>query len=205
MKAALWVTVAAVLVALGAATVVLWPRSDDGPPSTPLPAEPAPVVPPSQTSHISATVYYGAASGAGLAARRVEVPLASTAAAQGEAILRASLADAPSGTVRVVPRGTRLRAFFVDAQGTAYVDLTSEVRRLHPGGSFFEALTVAALVNAVTANLSAVRRVQLLVDGLAVETLAGHIDVGRPLVQDLSLVVTAAPQTGKRVPEAPPR
>ena len=76
--------------------------------------------------------------------------------------------------MRVVPVGTRLRAFFVDSRGDAFLDLTSEVRSAHPGGSFGEALTVAALVNAVTTNLRAVRRVQLLVEGEEVETLAGH-------------------------------
>ena len=34
-------------------------------------------------------------------------------------------------------------------------------------------MTVSAIVNAVTANLPAVRRVQLLVDGKEVDTIAG--------------------------------
>ena len=73
----------------------------------------------------------------------------------------------------------------MDSRGDAFLDLTSEVRSAHPGGSFGEALTVAALVNAVTTNLRAVRRVQLLVEGEEVETLAGHLDVSQPLVPDL--------------------
>jgi hypothetical protein len=144
---------------------------------------------PAQSPHITATVFFGAQSGGGLMATRVEVPLGATIGAQGEAILRAALADPPSGAVRVVPRGTRLRAFFLDDRGDAFVDLTSEVRRLHTGGSFGEALTVAALVNAVTVNVRAARRVRILVDGEEYETLAGHVDIGRPLAQDLSLVV----------------
>jgi hypothetical protein len=163
-------------------------RDPRGGPRPVVTAEPPP--PASQTSHITATVYFGATSGAGLVARRVEVPLAATAAAQGEAILRAALTDPPPGALRVVPRGTRLRSFFLDAHGEAFIDVTSEVRRLHPGGSFSEALTVAAVVGAVTTNLSAVRRVRLLVDGHQVETLAGHLDISRPLLPDLSLVVS---------------
>jgi hypothetical protein len=49
-------------------------------------------------------------------------------------------------------------------------------------------LTVHALVNAVTANLPAVMRVQILIDGREVDTLAGHVDLRRPLVRDRSLV-----------------
>ena len=49
-------------------------------------------------------------------------------------------------------------------------------------------LTVYAIVNAVTANLPSVQRVQILVDGKEVDTIAGHIDVRRPLARDGSLV-----------------
>jgi hypothetical protein len=149
----------------------------------------APLPAASPTAHINATVFFGAANGRGLVAQRVEVPLESNVAAQGEAILQAALADPPAGLMRVVPSGTRLRAFYVDGRGDAFLDLTTEVQSAHPGGSFGEALTVAALVNAVTTNLRAVRRVQLLVEGEEVETLAGHLDVSQPLVPDASLVV----------------
>ena len=63
-----------------------------------------------------------------------------------------------------------------------------EISPAHPGGSMTELLTVHAIVNAVTANLPAVQRVQILVDGREVDTLAGHVDVRRPLGRDTSLV-----------------
>ena len=40
----------------------------------------------------------------------------------------------------------------------------------------------------MTANLPAVQRVQILVDGKEVDTIAGHVDVRRPLERDTSLV-----------------
>jgi hypothetical protein len=90
--------------------------------------------------------------------------------------------------VSVIPKGTTLRAFFVTERGDAFVDLSRDVSTAHPGGSLTELLTVHAIVNAVTANLPAVQRVQILVDGREVDTLAGHVDVRRPLVRDASLV-----------------
>ena len=159
-------------------------------PSTARPPVAIVNAPATATSHITATLFFGAHGGAGLAPARMEVPLAPTIAEQAEAILRAALADPPAGMLRVVPRGTRLRAFYTDGRGEAFVDVTSDVVRLHPGGSFGEALTVAALVNAVTANLVAVRTVRLLVEGREVDTLAGHVDVSGPLSQDMSLVVS---------------
>jgi hypothetical protein len=52
-------------------------------------------------------------------------------------------------------------------------------------------MTVQAIVNAVTANLPAVKRVQIMVDGREVDTIAGHVDVRRPLTPDTSLVKEA--------------
>jgi hypothetical protein len=47
---------------------------------------------------------------------------------------------------------------------------------------------VYAIVNAVTANLPAIQRVQLLVEGKEVDTIAGHVDVRRPLERDATLL-----------------
>jgi germination protein M len=144
---------------------------------------------PTQTSHITATLFFGDGAGRGLVARRVDVPLGQSVSEQGEAILLAALGNPPQGTTRVVPVGTRVRAFYLDSTGTGFVDLSGEVQTKHTGGSFAEALTVSAVVNAITANLRAVARVRLLVEGKEVETLAGHIDLTGAFVPDLSLVV----------------
>ena len=175
------------LAAFGWAALLIFQAT--GAPAVTVVGEPLPAAAP--TAHINATVFFGASNGRGLVAARVEVPLQPHVAAQGEAILQAALGDPPAGVMRVVPVGTRLRAFYVDTRGDAFLDLSTEVRSAHPGGSFGEALTVASLVNAVTTNLRAVRRVQLLVEGEEVETLAGHIDVSQPLGPDPSLVVKA--------------
>jgi hypothetical protein len=68
------------------------------------------------------------------------------------------------------------------------VDLSPEVSSGHPGGSLNELLTVYAIVNAVSANLPATRRVQILIGGKEADTLAGHVDLRRPLTRDDSLV-----------------
>jgi hypothetical protein len=47
---------------------------------------------------------------------------------------------------------------------------------------------VYTIVDALTANLPAVRSVQVLVDGKEVETLAGHVDLRRPLAKNLAWV-----------------
>jgi len=144
--------------------------------------------PPPATAHITATLFYGSLDGQALVPLRREVPLAEGVVAQGAQILRAQLAAAPPPLVSVIPKGSSLRAFYVTNRGEAVVDLSREVSMNHPGGSLMESLTVYAIVNAVIANLPGVQRVQLLVDGREVETIAGHIDVRHPLARDLSLV-----------------
>ena len=59
----------------------------------------------------------------------------------------------------------------------------------HPGGTTNEILTVYSLVSALTSNLPAVTGVQILIDGKEVDTLAGHLDLRRPIEQDARWVV----------------
>jgi spore germination protein GerM len=156
-------------------------------PEAQVDAAPPPAVT-SETPHIAATLFYASAEGDSLVAVRRDVPLAEGIDAQGRQIVMAQLQPAPAPQVSVIPTGTTLRAFFVTERGDAFVDLSSEVSTAHPGGSLTELLTVHAVVNAVTANLPAVQRVQILIDGKEVDTLAGHVDVRRPLGRDASLV-----------------
>jgi spore germination protein GerM len=145
--------------------------------------------------HITATLYYADADGQALVPVQHEVPLATDTVSQGREILTVQLAEpATEPYVTVIPAGTMLRAFYVTERGDAFVDLSSEVSANHPGGSFTELLTVYAIVNAVTANLPAIQRVQILIEGKEAETLAGHIDLRRPLQRDESLVRDESPQ-----------
>jgi spore germination protein GerM len=152
-------------------------------------------VPGTRVARITATFYYGSADGQALVPVRREVPLAEGIVPQGRAIVGMQLEPAPSPHLSVIPEGTMLRAFYVTDRGDAFVDLSTAVSSQHPGGSSTELLTVYAIVNAVTANLPTIQRVQILIDGREADTLAGHVDLRRPLQQDLSLV---------RDPDAPP-
>jgi hypothetical protein len=151
-------------------------------------SSPVPAAPTQPTAHITATLFYAAPDGEGLTPIRREVPLAEGVVAQGRQILVAQLAPPPDGQRSVIPSGTQLRAFYVTDRGDAFVDLSRDITAAHPGGSLNELLTIYAIVNAVTANLPAVLRVQLLVDGKEVDTIAGHVDVRRPLARDTTLV-----------------
>jgi spore germination protein GerM len=149
---------------------------------------PADAAAPAAVAHITAVLFYASPDGQALVPLRREVPLAEGVIPQGRQILALQLEPPPSPYVSAIPAGTMLRAFYVTERGDAFVDLSAEVAKNHPGGSFTEMLTVYAIVNAVTANLPTIQRVQILIDGREAETLAGHVDLRRPLVRDVTLV-----------------
>jgi hypothetical protein len=138
--------------------------------------------------HITATVFYGTADGEAITGVRREVPLADGVIAQGRQILVAQLEAPPPPYVSVIPPGTEVRAFYATPKGDAFVDLSRAVTDAHRGGSLGELLTVYAIVNAVTTNLPSIQRVQILIDGKQADTLAGHVDLRRPLEGSDSLV-----------------
>jgi spore germination protein GerM len=184
--------VAAALVAIGLlAWGVMWGVERLGRNPVGASTAGAPSAPPPGVPRITATLYYGSEDGLSLVAIRREVPLAEGTLHQAREILAAQFQAAPSPYVSLIPEGTELRAFYSTERGDAFVDLTSQAASGHPGGSSAELLTVYAIVNAVTANLPAIQRVQILIEGREVDTLAGHVDLRRPLERDASLVRVA--------------
>jgi spore germination protein GerM len=136
---------------------------------------------------ISATLFYVGPDGTSLLQTPREVAYGATTAEQARAIVAAQIASAPP-LLSAVPPDTRLRDVFVTAKGDAFVDLSGEVRTKHTGGSLDEILTVYTIVNALTVNLPAITRVQILIDGKEVDTLAGHVDLRHPLAKSLEWV-----------------
>jgi spore germination protein GerM len=130
---------------------------------------------------IKVRLFYVSEDGARLTSVEREVPFADQTVAQARRIIEAQLAPVEAPLVSAIPAGTMLRAVFVTEQGAAFVDLSREISAAHPGGSINELLTIYSIVQALTTNLPAVTSVQLLVDGKEVDTLAGHVDIKRPL------------------------
>jgi spore germination protein GerM len=137
---------------------------------------------------IRATLYYVSEDGLNLVGVEREVPYAESAVDQAQRLVEAQLQPVKAPLGQAIPDGTTLRSVFVTERGEAYVDVSPEISTRHPGGSIEELFTVYAIVNVITVNLPAITSVQILVDGREVETLAGHVDLRRPLVKNLSLL-----------------
>ena len=76
------------------------------------------------------------------------------------------------------------------ANGVAYVNFSKELQTKHWGGSAGEIMTIWSLVASLTQaeppeSASPISKVQILIEGKTVETLAGHYDISKPLVREV--------------------
>jgi len=157
-------------------------------PSTRAAAAPSPTAPAPPGRKIKARLFYVGENGTKLTGIERDVAFADNAAEQAREIVAAQVGAVAEPLVSAVPSGTTLRALFITENRQAFVDLSRDVVAAHPGGTINELLTVYTIVNAVTANLPAITSVQVLVDGKEVDTLAGHVDLRRPLTKNLAWV-----------------
>jgi spore germination protein GerM len=156
---------------------------------TPAPPPGAAAAPGPAVPRIKATLFFASQDGGGLVAVEQEVPLAEGTVAQARALVEAQLAaKPPEPLVSAVPEGTTLRGLYVSEKNEAFVDLDKTVRDKHPGGSMNELITVYTIVNAITTNLPDIQSVQLMIDGREVDTLAGHVDLRKPLRKNELLI-----------------
>ena len=168
-------------------------------PSTAAPdAAAAPGTPagPAAVPKIKATLYFASEDGMRLVPAEQEVPLAEGAVAQARAIVEAQLsATAPAPLASTIPQGAKLRGVFISDRNEAFVDLDAVIRTAHPGGTLQELMTVYTIVNALLTNLPKLQEVQLLLDGQEVDTLAGHVDLRRPLRKNEGLILSSVTPT----------
>jgi len=190
--AVLAIAAALVLVAAMFAVVAVNRRSPAPEPPGGTPgASSNPSAPAAPERRITATLYYISEDGLSLVGAQRELPFGEGVLDQARHILDAQLGPAPAPLASAIPDGTRLRGLYVTEQGEAFVDLSGEARTNHAGGALDELFTVYAIVDALTVNLPAITRVQILVDGKEVDTLAGHVDLRHPLRKSLQWVAEA--------------
>ncbi len=142
---------------------------------------------------IKATLFFGSEDGLHLVPTEREVPLAEGAVAQARSVLEALLAaEAPAPLVSTIPKGVALRGIFISDRNEVFVDFDPAIRTSHPGGTQQELMTVYTIVNTLLTNLPGLQEVQILIGGQEVDTLAGHVDLRRPLRKNDALTATSS-------------
>jgi hypothetical protein len=74
-------------------------------------------------------------------------------------------------------RGADIRDVYFIGNDTLVIDTTAQFADGHPSGILLEEMTLASLIETLSANVSGVNKVKFLVEGKERETLAGHADL----------------------------
>jgi hypothetical protein len=99
-----------------------------------------------------------------------------------------ALVAGPAGDlVPILPSQTRVRGIS-EQNGVASVDFSRALVTGHPGGSVSEMLTLYGLTNTLVENFPYIRQVRILIEGQAVESIKGHVDLRQPVAADFRLV-----------------
>jgi len=177
---------------------------ESGAAATPAAEDPAAV-----EQKISVKLFFLAPDQPALLIEDREVAYSADLARQVRTVVEELVKGPQKGLVGTLPPETKVIDTFVTSAGIAYVDLSKEVAQKHPGGSKGELLSVYSVVNSLTSNFPAVKRVQIVVEDRQVPTLAGHVDLTRPLSSDLTFLVGSQPSPvpgmAPASPSAPPR
>lgn len=108
-------------------------------------------------------------------------------------IISALLEQSPPALTSTIPNGTLLYEVYLDEQSTVYLDFSGALSAAHIGGTSAELLTVQTILKTVQANFGEqIQHVQILIEGQEVDTIAGHVDISKPLS------LAAIPQEGRR-------
>jgi len=86
-----------------------------------------------------------------------------------------------------LPPETEVRAAYI-RDNCLYIDFSSSLTDKHPGGTTGELLAVYSIVNTLLDNFPSQSYVQILIEGMPEETLAGHIDIRNPLGKNLDIM-----------------
>jgi spore germination protein GerM len=83
--------------------------------------------------------------------------------------------------IPTLPSRTKLLTFQINDAGVAKVNFNLALSKDHPGGSSAEMMTVYSIVNSLALNFPKIKRVQILIDGKPIETIAGHLSLRQPV------------------------
>jgi hypothetical protein len=76
--------------------------------------------------------------------------------------------------------GSEVKSVYLVDPGVAVIDVNAAFADGHRSGILVEELTVASMIQTLSANIQGISRVKILIDGKTRDTLAGHIDLSSP-------------------------
>jgi spore germination protein GerM len=134
----------------------------------------------------SVALYFPSPDQGKLVTESRSMPLAANDSDRIRQIVLALVAGPTQEAGRALPPTADVRAVFLTSDGTAYLDLSSSALTGFLPGIESETLAVYSIVNSLAANVPAVKKVKILVQGQEVETLDGHVDLTGEFAPDMT-------------------
>jgi hypothetical protein len=137
-----------------------------------------PVVPPVAGATEQVTLFVAYDDTGVLLAQAARIPLPSVRQQRAEELLRSLLAlYLDKASPHPLPEGAEVRSVYLVDPGLAVIDINAAFADGHRSGVLSEELTVASMIQTLSANLPGILRVKILVEGKQRDTLAGHVDL----------------------------
>lgn len=137
-----------------------------------------PVAPPVSGPTEQVTLYVAYDDDGSVRAQSTRVPLPAGRQERAQELLRALL-NIYLGNPSPHPLGpgSEVHDVYLVDPGLAVIDLNGAFAQGHRSGVLVEELTVASLVQTISANIPGITRVKILVEGKDRDSLAGHVDL----------------------------
>ena len=137
-----------------------------------------PIAPPVTGPTEQITLYVAYDDTGTLRAQGAKIPLPAGRQERAEELLRALVEIyLGKGSPHALGVGSEVRSVYLVDPGLAVIDMNAAFSDAHRSGVLVEELTVASLVETLSANIPGINRVKILVDGKSRDTLAGHVDL----------------------------
>jgi hypothetical protein len=136
------------------------------------------IAPPAAGPTEQVTLYVAHDDSGSLQAQSANIPLPSGRQERAQELLR-SLLDVylDKSSSHPLGAGSEIRDVYLVDPGLAVIDVNGAFANLHRSGILVEELTIASLIETLSANIPGITRVKILVDGNQRDTLAGHVDL----------------------------
>ena len=137
-----------------------------------------PVIPPVAGNTERVTLFVAYDDIGVLHAQAAQIPLPSVRQQRAEELLRALITlYLDKSSPHPLPPGSDIRSVYLVDPGLAVIDINAAFADGHRSGVLVEELTVASLIQTLSANIPGILKVKILVEGKQRDTLAGHADL----------------------------
>ncbi len=135
--------------------------------------------PTNEVKSMQVTVYYPDQAGMSLIPVKREITIDNDSQKYLAAVNCLMDTPAEEDLTKIFPKGAKIKSITLKGD-IAVVDLDGGITKNFVGGSTGEEFLINSVVDTLT-EFDEVERVQFLIDGQEVETLAGHMDLSEPL------------------------